>query len=292
MNEIKPNYYNQFKCIANRCQHSCCIGWEIEIDEHTLEKYQGLKCDFASRLKSNIELSEYPHFKLDKNDHCLFLNNGLCDIIANLGEDMLCQICSDHPRFRNYYEDFTEIGLGLTCEEAARIILSSNEKAKLDIPLAALEIPVIQLRERIFNVLQDRTLPIDTRVCNMLNMVGAKMPQNVDWYQVFKNLERLDNSWDNYLLLIKDGIDSPTTDNSLDTAYEQLVSYLLFRHFTDCLYDDMLIERVLFCALIYKIVKKMNVSNTLNELIEIARMYSCEIEYSDQNIETILSELN
>ena len=36
---ITPDYYNKFKCIANRCRHSCCIGWEIDIDDSTLQKY-------------------------------------------------------------------------------------------------------------------------------------------------------------------------------------------------------------------------------------------------------------
>ena len=30
---------------------------------------------------------------------------------------------------------------------------------------------------------------------------------------------------------------------------------------------------------------------SINELIEIARIYSCEIEYSDENINRLLSEL-
>ena len=35
--DVYPNYYDKFKCIANRCKHSCCIGWEIDIDEDTME---------------------------------------------------------------------------------------------------------------------------------------------------------------------------------------------------------------------------------------------------------------
>ena len=45
-----------------------------------------------------------------------------------------CQICSDHPRFRNYWSDREEMGLGLACEEAARIILASPSPLRL-IPL-------------------------------------------------------------------------------------------------------------------------------------------------------------
>ena len=33
-----PEYYKQFQCIADKCTHSCCIGWEIDIDEITDEK--------------------------------------------------------------------------------------------------------------------------------------------------------------------------------------------------------------------------------------------------------------
>ena len=33
---ITPNYYMNFKCIADKCRHTCCAGWEIEIDDETL----------------------------------------------------------------------------------------------------------------------------------------------------------------------------------------------------------------------------------------------------------------
>ncbi len=289
---ITPNYYNDFKCIANKCKHSCCIGWEIDIDASTLEKYNNLKVGFADVLKSNIEFNEIPHFRLDQNEHCPFLSkNGLCDIITNLGEDMLCQICSDHPRFRNFYEEYQEIGLGLCCEAAAEIILTNKEKAKLNLTDKTKEIPIIKFREKLFNIIQDRNFSIDERINNMLTFIDEQLPDNTDWYNIFNSLEKMDKSWDQYLLRIKNGIDPTATDNSLDTAYEQLVVYLIFRHFLDSQYDDMIKERVLFTALIYKIIKKMNSTNTLEELIEIARLFSCEIEYSDENINTLLENL-
>lgn len=293
MTTITPNYYNKFKCIADKCKHSCCIGWEIDIDDITLKKYKNLQGDFATKLKSNIEFGETPHFKLDNHERCPFLNEcGLCDIIINLSEDMLCQICADHPRFRNYYGDFTEVGLGLACEAAAEIILTQKEKTTLNIPAKIKQIPIINFREKLFDILQDRTLPLDKRIDNMLCLVDGQLPTNTDWHQVFSGLEKLDNAWDKYLLRIKNGIDSPSPDNSLDIAYEQLLVYLIFRHFLDGQYDDMFKERVLFAVLIYKVIKTMNISNTIEELIEIARIYSSEIEYSDENINTLLSVLN
>ena len=293
MTTITPDYYNKFKCIADKCKHSCCIGWEIDIDNITLEKYHNLNSDFASTLKSNIEFFETPHFKLDKNERCPFLNEcGLCDIITNLGEDMLCQICADHPRFRNFYDDYEEIGLGLACEAAAEIILSKKEKSKLNLTPHALSLPVIKYRENIFNILQDRNFSIDERIENLLIFIDASFPEDIDWYNVFYNLEKMDNTWDEYLLRIKDGIVSPCTNNSLDTAYEQLLVYLVFRHFIDGQYEQDYKERVLFSVLIYKIIKKMNSSNTLQMLLEIARLYSCEIEYSEDNISVLLDYLS
>lgn len=292
MTTITPNYYKDFKCIANRCKHSCCVGWEIEIDDNTFKKYSAVKGEFAQRLKTNIEPNDTPHFKLDLNERCPFLNaNGLCDIITNLGEDMLCQICSDHPRFRNYYDDFVEVGLGLCCEAAAEIILSKKEKATLNLTQEALQIPLVSFRQKLFDILQDRNISIKNRIDNMLSLIDAKFPDNIDWYSCFNALEKLDKSWDEYLLRIKGGIEIGGDDTSLDTAYEQLLVYLIYRHFLDCQYDDMLRERVLLAVLIYKIIRKMNISNTLDELFEIARLYSCEIEYSDENINELLLRL-
>ena len=83
---------------------------EIDVDDTTLTKYNSLNNDFANKIKSNIDFIDTPHFKLGQDERCPFLNSkGLCEIIINLGEDMLCQICSDHPRFRNYYDDFTMV---------------------------------------------------------------------------------------------------------------------------------------------------------------------------------------
>ena len=173
-----------------------------------------------------------------------------------------------------------------------KLYLQKKDKTTLNLPPEALELPIIKFRENLFAVLQDRDFPIDERVDNLLTLIGAKSPDNVDWYSVFNGLEKLDSAWDTYLIRIKDGIQSPVPNNSLDTAYEQLLVYLVFRHFTDCRYDEKLTERVLFAVLIYKVIKAMNKSNSIKELLEIARLYSGEIEYSDQNINTLLLKLS
>ena len=49
-----PNYYNAFKCIADKCNHSCCVGWEIDIDNKTLDYYKNVEGDFGNKLRKNI----------------------------------------------------------------------------------------------------------------------------------------------------------------------------------------------------------------------------------------------
>ena len=60
-----PNYYKNFKCIADKCQHNCCIGWEIDVDESTMALYNTVDGEFGKRLKSNICDG---HFVLDENE--------------------------------------------------------------------------------------------------------------------------------------------------------------------------------------------------------------------------------
>ena len=125
INIYVPEYYREFHCITSKCRHTCCAGWEIDIDSDSLARYQQLTGDFGVRVNRNISCEGTPHFILTEHERCPLLNqNNLCDLILNEGEDALCQICRDHPRFRNYFSSRIEMGLGLACEEAARIILS------------------------------------------------------------------------------------------------------------------------------------------------------------------------
>ena len=135
MKKIVPSYYKKFHCIADKCKHSCCIGWEIDIDDKTKSVYESVPGDFGIRLKNSINTENgVSCFVLAEKDRCPFLNEkGLCDIILNIGEEHLSQICTDHPRFRNYFSDREELGLGLCCEEAAGIILNEREPFSLEI---------------------------------------------------------------------------------------------------------------------------------------------------------------
>ena len=132
MNIYVPDYYPEFHCVASRCGHTCCAGWEIDIDAESLARYDRMPGEFGARVRAGIRRGETPQFRLTAGERCPLLNaDNLCELILHAGEGALCQICRDHPRFRNYFSDRVEMGLGLVCEEAARLILSRPRPLRL-----------------------------------------------------------------------------------------------------------------------------------------------------------------
>ena len=297
-----PNYYKNFKCIAEKCKHNCCIGWEIDIDEDTYEYYQTIKGKFSKRFKNDIVLNDgCAGFRLDGKGRCAFLNkNNLCDIILNLGEDALCQICSDHPRFRNFYDNTIEIGLGLCCEEAGRLILGQNEKFKLVILDEDLddncEDEFLKLKESIFVELQNENHSLKEKVSTLLNKNNIEINKKDfnEWVDYFILLERLDDNWTNLLHDLKvTNFDNAFLATDFDKIFEKLLLYFIYRHLDEM--NESKIKFAVFSVFFisqicrYHVVKYGNLQ--FEDIVEYARMYSSEIEYSDENIEKIIEKL-
>lgn len=123
----KPDYYDEFTCIADRCEETCCAGWQIMIDEKALETYEKVDGDFGQILKASIDWEEGVFYQ-DENRRCAFLNNNnLCDLYTALGEESLCKTCTDYPRHIEEFENIREYTLSVSCPEVARILLSKKE---------------------------------------------------------------------------------------------------------------------------------------------------------------------
>ncbi len=308
MTIIKPDYYNKFSCIAHKCRHNCCIGWEIDIDEDTLRNYDGVTGEFSLRLKENISLEGTPHFTLCENERCPFLNErNLCDIITNLGEEYLCEICAEHPRFYNVYSTFTEVGLGLSCEEAARIIITDEDAFSLmcdDIPdydgLTESEKDLLEIREGIFGELTRKDISLGDRIKNITSRMDIYCEDvpSYPWAEEFSRLEILDEGWKEYLLLLSSYDESMSIPmDEYEKAFENLLCCFVYRHLHGALYDGCLNERLMFAVVsvmvIYRIfaVKYTKHRAGIDELIETARIYSAETEYSEENTEELLNIL-
>ncbi len=125
MRYSKPDYYDDFKCVAGKCPDTCCAGWQIMIDEGALEYYGEVEGEFGRRLRNSIDWKEGAFYQC--NGRCAFLNKAdLCDIYTELGEEALCDTCKNYPRHIEEYEGLRELSLSLSCSIAAKMILEQE----------------------------------------------------------------------------------------------------------------------------------------------------------------------
>ena len=306
MKTFAPDYYKEFKCIADKCRHSCCIGWEIDIDRDTLAYYKNVGGNIGQKLKENISKDKEPHFLLDENERCPFLNShNLCDIYTELGEEHLCQICSNHPRFRSFFDSRTEIGLGMCCEAAAWLILNRKEKMTFIETGGSKgkqspdDEVFFNLRQKAFDILQDRKKSIDKRIAKLRKEFDIPKPERTseEWTDFYLTLENLDPEWKKLLENAKNADVSPAPcfeEDFWQIAFEQLAVYFVFRHTADAVCENNLKERLALALLSFEFVRYLcsagkNIS--IEALADISRMYSAEIEYSEENIDELLFEL-
>lgn len=127
MKVITPDYYPLFHCIASDCPDTCCAGWEVVVDPEAEKRYRALAGPLGERIRTSMGEDEGDCIFTPKEDgRCPFLNkHNLCDIQAALGEEGLCRTCHLYPRFINDFGGTREMGLSLSCPEAARIILTT-----------------------------------------------------------------------------------------------------------------------------------------------------------------------
>lgn len=296
-----PEYYKEFKCIAGACRHSCCIGWEIDIDGETAERYRRVDGELGRRMKSCINWqAKQPHFILSDGERCPFLNgDNLCDIILALGEDSISQICADHPRFRTFLFEREEIGLGLCCEEAARLILSREKPFALveegEGEYTADEDALMDIREAAFEIVSGEGR-ISERMDALLELCNAEMPERsmADWASFYLGLERLDEAWTVCLeRLAAANADEDELLRFMETHEREcanLLNYFIYRHFFTALDDGDIASKAAFAVLSVRMIMALGLCLG-GETAEYARMYSSEIEYSDENLDAIFDEL-
>ena len=171
----RPDYFSEFHCIADKCPETCCAGWQIVIDDSSLQYYKKLTGAYADVLRSRIDFRE-GCFHQDPCKRCAFLKeDNLCDMYEHLGEESLCLTCTNYPRHIEEFENIREITLSLSCPEAAHIILSRKEPVtfcseEADEPEETFEdydpfyfSYLEDAREVILHLLQDRSLDIWVR---------------------------------------------------------------------------------------------------------------------------------
>ncbi len=286
MLNIDAEIYREFRCKADKCKHSCCKGWEIDIDEDTLEYYKGLDTELGNEIMKNIQEGEDTFFKLISDERCPFLkDNGLCKIIEELGEDGLCDICRLHPRFFEDINDYSLAGVGLSCEKATELlfkktslafIISDNEK-KIGFTelLKLLDIDIPEDYLKLSKVIPDY-------------LEESKIESILD---IFFNTEPIDNNWKNEVLLIKsdykDLLDESIVKNLEIKKYEVIYQYILFRQLE--LTAKYGTKRIIDYA-VYSIIFIMLYAIIFHVETEAVRRWSEQIEYNEDNIDYLIGK--
>ena len=174
MRYLKPHYYDKFVCTAADCPDTCCAGWQIMIDEDSLDRYGKEPGEFGKRLRNSIDWEEECFYQ--NNSRCAFLNDkNLCDLYKELGPDALCDTCRMYPRHTEEYEGLRELSLSLSCPEAARIMLSCKdpvrfleEETEEEDDFEEFDFMMFSqledTRDVLFSIIQDRKIPLTLRM--------------------------------------------------------------------------------------------------------------------------------
>ena len=154
--------------------------------------------------------------------------------------------------------------------------------------------------------MQNRNKNIPERIKDMLLLCGTTLPQfDLDkWCGIFLGLERLDGAWTAALNSLKAGFKTANLKEfdlymkNRQTEYEQLLVYLIYRHLSSAFDKTDAKIYALFAALSFTVIYYIGAvsftekgSFTFTEQAETARLFSSEIEYSDQNLDIILQHL-
>ena len=269
-----PSFYPAFRCRADRCRHSCCRGWEIDVDEQSAARYRKLPGELGDELRRALFADEEGwHFRLDGEERCPFLEaDGLCRLIRRLGEEALCDICALHPRFFEELDADELWGLGLSCEEATDLLL--GEKAlrfvcgetgeNLDLAglLAALGLSVPR------ETLRYRPRIDEQRRWEILRRFGKTEPIDEAWPKELKALEA-----------------SPLPQACRDEDYQRIYEYLLYRQIEKAEERDW--ESIADYAALstdFVALRDAQEKDTAGHL----RRFSEQIEYSTENVEILM----
>lgn len=319
-----PDYFDQFACLAGDCPHSCCIGWEVVIDEDTARRYRAEPGPLGEKLRAAMQFDgEDVCFPLD-GGHCPFLNReNLCEIHCTLGAEATSVTCQEHPRFIEEYGPFKEITLSAACPKANELLLGSNEP--LTFSVLEDETPaeegdawldwLLPLRNYLLDLLRNREQPLQERLRYFLliaqeaqRLLDAKAMEELTafcaspyirrpkaaeltegWEQAacrcLRSLEILEPDWQALLERWENNPALPAFAPREPEKLERIAVYLAFRYLLKAVNDGDLLGRAQFCLLGVLTVDRLS---RFTELSEALRLFSREIEHDQDNLDALL----
>lgn len=307
-----PKYYNDFVCIADRCPDSCCKEWSVDVDQASAAFYRGLPDSLGDRLRQVLQYTEDGTVMAIENGRCpMWRDDGLCQIQAELGHDALCKVCREFPRLRHDYGNFAELGLELSCPEAARLILSDNNSTWIakasqvddsqDYDADAMRI-LLDSRKAFLDFLDSSALPVP-KILAILLLYSYDVQEELDGgtpaaleperylteisrfayvgdaqalFDFFLGLEILTPAW-------KKRINTQPASPAWDIRHKALLRYFICRYWLQAVSDYDVVCRGKFAVIACLLIACLG-----GDLQETAQLFSKEIENDPDNVEAIL----
>lgn len=198
---IRPDYYSEFSCAADACEDTCCAGWQIVVDQRSLQRYKkaaknpSVSKEFRERLKRGVD-SGKAVFRQKGEKRCAFLNNrNLCDLYTELGRNSLCSTCRRYPRHVEEFENVREITLSLSCPEVAKLLMNRMEPVRFISAVTDQEetyddydpllySQLADAREVMLSMLKDRSLSLSVRE-HLLFGIAHDIQNRVNAHRLF-----------------------------------------------------------------------------------------------------------
>ena len=306
----KPDFYDSFRCLAGSCPDSCCRQWQIAVNPEAAARYLALPGVLGDRLRRVLCCQEGEYTFTLENGRCpMWRSDGLCAIQSELGEDALCHTCREFPRLRHDYGDFVELGLELSCPEAARLILSRPGWGYVTQELPGGEEPeydreamdiLLRTRERALSLLEEdrpvpeiftlfllygyqaqgeldgaEEVPFDPEAARQTAAQLAKPADFGEILDFFASLELLNPSWGDHL---RRGQFTLPGKEALP-----LLRYFAERYWLQAVSDYDLACRVKFMVVSCLVIRAMD-----GDFVANAQRFSKELENDPENVEAVL----
>ena len=297
--EIYPDYFFDFRCKGKSCTDNCCIGWEIDIDEETFQYYQDLKGTLGRDLRENILSSHGVHAFILQNDRCPFLDGDfLCRVQKELGEEGLCEICREHPRFYQSYCDVEEAGLAFACEGVAEMLLS-KQKPTVFCETGTRHLPpeteqAFLRRKGWISTLQDRTRPLSQRVFDAFGPASKDGGDgNARALALLLSLNHMDSHFEPFLLEGKERFEKALPLKGLyqqallQNEYEEIAVSFLYRYgMTEnaLRLPEFSAFLALFSVVCISLLHRFSQTEDLLCRVRDVVWFSKEVEYDEDNV--------
>lgn len=170
MRRVRPDYYNKFQCIADKCTITCCQEWKIGVDNETNRKWKKLlPPDTVVDKKKN--LSAYTVKKdgmrvivLDEKLRCPFLNEEkLCRLVCTYTDRVLSDTCTQFPREVHRFSTHEEETLTPCCpavidiwKDAEKIVFPKVDREYKNL--------LFVIREHMMELLEDSTQRLEDQL--------------------------------------------------------------------------------------------------------------------------------